>query len=487
MIMLTRKSSILRQFLWAATLAIGFGTFWFLLVQYLGGSILLAWQGEPRNEPPSEQLVVRSDGTPLIRRIPYHDLSGTTYRDLSGRVQKAPDQKYELHQAVSTYSAQGTPGFFSPALSWRERLKVFTDERNATWYFVHDGRPDGAGYFVGYERGTNRRVGFIGLNGLRWDPVPAAEWIPVRGELISGEWSSLPLWLNSGQGWPHNVRQDVPGDLPPRLVYVPSGNRLRLVDLAAGTITTVFEATEPIESPGIPRLLSWSGGRLAKGHPILVRTRQRIYALDRQRHKIIKVFTIPSEADRERTADWYETENGQSTVVFWRTGYRLGNDGAIKDRFEFTLQTGGGIGLNLNQTWLDFFLPVSLPAPMMLVLADVLIGFDRLKRDPAAVQILLERFRPSVLAVLALSIALAIITWRRSGSFGLPKKDQITWTVFVLVFGFFAFMGFLLYRRWPIRLKCPNCHQPAPRDRPACALCGAGFPEPALKGIEVFA
>ena len=29
-------------------------------------------------------------------------------------------------------------------------------------------------------------------------------------------------------------------DLPPRLVYVPSGNHLRLVDLAARTVTTVF-------------------------------------------------------------------------------------------------------------------------------------------------------------------------------------------------------------------------------------------------------
>ena len=35
--------------------------------------------------------------------------------------------------------------------------------------------------------------------------------------------------------------------------------------------------------------------------------------------------------------------------------------------------------------------------------------------------------------------------------------------------------------------ECPACHQGAPRDRDTCLDCGAMFPPPALKGIEVFA
>ena len=53
-------------------------------------------------------------------------------------------------------------------------------EPTVNWFFVHDGKPDGAGYFVGYERTSNRRVGFIGMSGFRTGPVPAADWIPVR-------------------------------------------------------------------------------------------------------------------------------------------------------------------------------------------------------------------------------------------------------------------------------------------------------------------
>ena len=39
MIMIARKFSLLRQILWAATLATGFGTLWFVLMLWLGTSI----------------------------------------------------------------------------------------------------------------------------------------------------------------------------------------------------------------------------------------------------------------------------------------------------------------------------------------------------------------------------------------------------------------------------------------------------------------
>ena len=82
---------------------------------------------------------------------------------------------------------------------------------------------------------------------------------------------------------------------------------------------------------------------------------------------------------------------------------------------------------------------------------------------------------------------LAVLAWRRSRAFGLSRKERITWTVFVLLFGLPAYVGFLLYRRWPIRLPCPNCQARVPRDRMACAECGTRFPDPGLKGIEIFA
>ena len=170
-------------------------------------------------------------------------------------------------------------------------------EPKVNWFFVHDGKPQGAGYFVGYERESNRRVGYIGLSGFRSEPLPTEEWIPVRGELITdySHWSSAPYpnYL-SGAVWEVRIER---GDLPPRLVYVPSGNHLRLVDLAARTVTTVFESSEPIESVGIPTLSSWTVGRRHEGaaHSGADKTSDPCIGSQTQGHQ---VFTIPTEVDQ---------------------------------------------------------------------------------------------------------------------------------------------------------------------------------------------
>ncbi len=62
-----------------------------------------------------------------------------------------------------------------------------------------------------------------------------------------------------------------------------------------------------------------------------------------------------------------------------------------------------------------------------------------------------------------------------------------TWVAFIALLGLPAFLGYLLHRRWPVRVECPACHERAPRDRLSCSACDADFPEPAAKGIEVFA
>jgi hypothetical protein len=494
MIMIAHKFSLLRELLWAATLAIGFGTLWFALALWLGTSIQQARGGK---SPPQEDLVVKSNGTPLIRSIPRENLSLTTYRDLNGRAQDAPDRN-DLITSIYMPGEHGTPGFFFSRLGWEERLRVFINEREPTvnWFFVHDGKPMGAGYFVGYEHTSNRQVGFIGLSGFRTRSVPTADWIPVRGELVRANsiWSSAPVYGFSGRGG--RVVQPEPWDLPPRLVYVPSGNFLRMVDLAARTVTTVFETAEPIEAPGIPMLSSWSTGHPMKEKPILVRTRQQIHILD-HKHNIIKVFAIPNEVDRQSPVQWYEIGNGQAIADFIRPGstgeadnvtkrmvYRIADNGAILDRFEVTLHNRNRL---LNGQTQTVVLALGLPVPAIKFVIDLLIAVYQTQSYPAALSALIRDSGLSLIAVFALSLILAIMAWRRSRSFGLSKREQIAWMAFVLLFGVPAYVGFLLYRRWPIRQPCPNCHARAPRDCTACAECGTRFPDPSLKGIEIFA
>jgi len=495
------KSSFFRPLLWAATLAIGFGTLWTLLAVWLFAAIDNIRQGAEGNANSYEQLVVTPDGTPLIQSTRWDNLSLSTYRDLSGRTREAPEESHLL-PGMSMPGEHGKPGVFADQPGWEHRLKYFVNEQEPTvvWYFVHDGKPEGAGYFVGYERVSNRRVGFIGLLGFRSDPVPVDEWIPVRNPLILdySYWSSAPVWIYWGSGRGLQQFRPTQWDLPPRLVHVPSGNRLRLVDLATRTVNTVFEAPEPIEALAIPVLSSYARGRPATEQPILVRTGRQIQTLNRK-YQITRVFNIPTEADRWSPVSWYEIGNGQALAEFDRPGvtrrafsiaprtlYRIASDGTIQDQFEVVLRSGT---LALSEEMGSSLLALTLPAPVILIVIQPLFRMivDPAQSYPAAVSGMLRSSWPSLSVVLVLTLVLAVMAKRRSRAFGLSKREQFAWAVFVFLLGLPAYVGFLLYRRWPIRQPCPNCHARVPRDRAACAECGTRFPDPSHKGIEIFA
>jgi hypothetical protein len=61
------------------------------------------------------------------------------------------------------------------------------------------------------------------------------------------------------------------------------------------------------------------------------------------------------------------------------------------------------------------------------------------------------------------------------------------WAAFVFLFGVPGWIAYRVHRTWPVFEECPACRQAAPRDRTECTECGADFPPPVLKGIEVFA
>jgi hypothetical protein len=178
---------------------------------------------------------------------------------------------------------------------------------------------------------------------------------------------------------------------------------------------------------------------------------------------------------------------GQSDTVYKQSVYWITADGAIEDHFAVDLQTGSSAPDNATQA---YQLALALPVPAILFAIGLLLVLanDPPQSYPAAVTAMLKDSWPTLMiAVLALAIVMAILVQRRSRAFGHSRREQIAWSVFVLLFGLPAYVGFRLIRRWPTRQPCPNCHAQAPRDRVACAECGMRFPDPALKGIEIFA
>ncbi len=471
--MITRRYSFLRQLAWAVTLAAGFGTAWFMITLFIGTSTQQPWRG-------GETLVVRSDGTLLIQSYELNNLLQLNIRDLEGRKQDAPGINGRIAPVYMSGELPGT-GYFSQRPGWDEKLFSFVNEQepNVNWFFVRDDTSVGAGYFVAYDRTNSQRLGFLGLSGFRDDPVPKSEWIPAQGEINS----SVPQTIYSGHSQSYST---VRWDVPPRWVYVPSGTVLRKVDLAARTVTTILETPEPIVSVGVPTLASWSVAHPTKEQPILARTMHQIQVLDQSGH-LIKTFSIPSEVDPRSSVEWYAMEKGDVIAVFHNDlVYRIGGDGAVQNHFKIELQAGSS---GLDQQTQASVLTLGVPSPAVLLGIGLLVD---LQANPTRtvytrVQSLLKEFWPIFTAVEMLSLILAVMAWRRSRAFGFPRNEQITWAAFVLLFGLPAYAGFRLYRRWPTRLPCPDCHVRVPRDRGACVECGKRFPDPGLKGIEIFA
>ena len=449
--MIARKFSLLRSFTWAATLATGFGTVWFVPAVGLATLIDYVWQGGWRSGSSKTCSWSGPTARRSISEFPATIALSETDRDLKGVVQDATRSE-TISPGVYLFGAQAEHlASFPGESAGRQRLTLFVQPARAHRELVllDDGKPDGAGYFVV----TTARVieGSVSLDcpvSARM-PVPAADWIPVLKLCHRRELDAVLDLFGPRRGCsdPHRATW------PPRSDYLPSGSQLGQADLAARTVTTVFESAEPIESIGIPTLAYWSTGRSTTEQPILVRTTRQIHVLD-HKHHVKKVFSHsrPNSTGGARSY-WYEIRSGQAIAVIfpaWSTGprvngnrklvYRIKGDGAIEDQFRLTCKS------DRSAIQCDTSLPNSsrVPAPAILFcdrrhtcvrrrtaaeLCRSRLGAPescraRLDRGPRSVN------RPGHPGPAAKS-------WVRPG-----PREQITWSVFVLVFGLPAYVGF---------------------------------------------
>ena len=305
-----------------------------MLVLWLGTSIQQAWQGE--NRPVFERLEVRSDGTLLIQSFPQDNLSEATYRDLKGVVQDAPDRN-DLLPAVYLFGAPGDTGLLFPAGR--------AGRRGSRPLWMSESPPStGSSCTTASrtERGTLPLTSARAIGGSVSLACPVFDQAPCRQPTgfpcAADRQSSAPVSIYSRQAW---VLRPAAGDVPPRLVYLPSGNQLRQADLAARTVTTVFETPEPIESVGIPTLAYWSTGHSTTEQPILVRTTRQIHELDQQHH-VKKVFSLPAEVDRRSRSSGIRSRAARQSP----SSARCGRTGPTRQRLET-------VGLPDRRRWSD--------------------------------------------------------------------------------------------------------------------------------------
>ncbi|HXY33863.1 MAG TPA: hypothetical protein VEI07_06515 [Planctomycetaceae bacterium] len=489
---------LLRRLLAATVVATGFGTLWLIAVAVFGTIILdTFFSGESRAR---ETIVVRSDGEPLIETRRARAVEG--YRDLDGHPHAGPGQPLIQPVAVLWGSKieEGIEYFFrSGRVDWNWRLRAFEDDQHQSnhWFFIHDGKDNGAGYFVGYNWATLERLGFIGESGFSPDPLPRTEWIPVgRDLMIWTQWSSVQLEFDSGQV--ERRTYQIKSRVPSHLVYVPSGNRLRLVDLAQRTVRTVFEAKLPIESFSLanesPSVRPVPVPAPTQLPAIYVRTAGGIYALADD-HRVIWTLPFADEAEQTRLAMLYAAPDGKSTLTIrrgWEGNimhdrvYWLSARGLIERHQDADTKIGD---LVWNERVEGLLLAWAVPVPAVF---PALQPFVMVRGDMAASyregwELMLQDSWLSLVGVALASVVLASATWWHSERFALPLRERLAWWAFVALGGLPGFAGYLLHRHWPLREKCPHCLAVTPLATGACARCEKRFPGPVPKGTEVFA
>jgi hypothetical protein len=419
---MTKRSENLGRVALGVVLAFGVGTVWF----FIATICIAIVEQAVRPYIPQQSLVVLGDGTPVVKSYSGDPRSPDRYRTLEGKPRNDIDE-------TNSWEGVGLEGpnetFFG--IDWSQRIVHdggISEQR--PWYFIHDGRLHGHGYFVIYDGRTKLPLGYIGRSGSQPLPPPEEQQFPVDGRRMRHGWDATLLL-----------------PLPSR-----------------------------VKTPGII-----SGGMLSHPIPIppyagdfLLRDAERIHVLDGQ-GKELRSYRIPAEL-RSLWLQFYEVGkskamvrlyNAHSTDLFW-----FGPAGEVTRRAQVPIK---------NVRLLDRMEPwsraLAVPSPT----------FDFVL--PLHVYWLSIRSRadlwPAVLPLYLVSAVLAGLCYRRQRRYGLGWTGL--WTTLVFLFGVPAYLGYLAHRVWPPRLPCPHCGRLAPRDRTACCLCGQEFPSPAPNGIEVFA
>jgi hypothetical protein len=444
-------------------------------------------------ERAGEHLFFLPDGTPrVLHPVGQHDRQ---YRDLEGN--PVPPPKNETSDALHgtplpvALSDRATTG----EIPWDQRIRFFRDSGvPATyWYFVSDGRPDGTGYFVGYDSKSKACVGYLGKAGFRAEPLSPEEEIPFAGAtrlrddsgVICMQWESRPTAYSEGDlSWRASHGEIFLWD-----VYVLGRDgKLYHANLENRTLHVALDE---------PRLRSaaLSSDHVRKRNYILAaRTDDSVLMLD-ERDQVLGRYPIPealrgqafsfAETGAEAVMYWHSPSDSLATQIEYRI-YWVTPQGQYREARASLARDGG--------PWtLPVLSGVVLPSPLLLAGS---VGIFRPREllagglawtYPEALGRALTEFRPALIIAHLLAASFAILCYRRQVRYGVSGPERVVWPLFVLALGLPGWVGYRFGRSWPALESCSVCGADVPRDRADCAHCEAEFPQPALKGTEVFA
>jgi hypothetical protein len=240
---------------------------------------------------------------------------------------------------------------------------------------------------------------------------------------------------------------------------------------------------------GLPDAVRGTMVRLA------VRRDREVQLLD-ESHQVLKSYPIP-DGLRGQDFTFAETTTGEA-LMFWNSPTdEVAPE--IEYRIYWVSEDGHSREARTALAYLGYLRPMQVcgaavvPSPLVL---SGLVAFGRsrdllqegLAADPLeAVSRSVTEFWPALALAQMLAAALALLCHRRQVRYGASPAERLIWPLFVLALGLPGWIGYRFGRAWPVLEACPGCSTTTPRDRGDCVRCEAEFPEPSLKGTEVFA
>jgi hypothetical protein len=382
-------------------------------------------------------------------------------------------------------------------LPWWQRLVSFNDGGTPPvyWYLIHDGRIPGRAYGIGFHSKAKTVVGYFARKGFLQSPPPRDEWFHVDSQLMGQ--TTAPNTMSEPQ---FNMAEPVFLLADGKLWKIDvARRRLRaLADCpAAYTLSTTWQippksettdksaatADESDDQPKLPE----NTDRIA------VRQPEELIVFDKRTNKELR-FRLPNKVRDMAFSAWAladgtlvlltpaDEEKKILPELWW-----VDSAGKVLKQQTVRLAEAEPYRLPIPEVWRE---NIRAPVPLNKALLFALMTHVEAQRatPPSYAVGFGKVFKRAWLAALVLFAACAIpayAAYRRQKRFGLPYAG--VWAAFTYLLGIPGWIAYRFHRRWPVMEECPNCRQVSPRDRETCLDCGAVFPPPPLKGIEVFA
>jgi hypothetical protein len=488
---MAKQKTFFQQLALATILVAGFGV---VIGVVVGWSTSIIESVIMTNPDVYQYINVMHDGTPIIRQSTTYGSGIYTFEYFAFDGQRIDVDKNNRYLDNVILIGSQRLAKLDGYPRYQVRIAPFYDREELPnyWYFVHDGQPNGKGYFVGYDGKSKQCIGYVGLQGSSSNLPPKELWFPVDGRIMqagafgTSTSSNDSLWYSSGGS----------NEFPSWKVIMASGDNVLEVNLRTGKVTTIFKIPNLL----LARLLNStidgeaSSTNLFRQY-IVARTSERIAVLDAV-GKQVASYAIPKDI-QQATLEFYEIGKEKALITNqcnfpdFKAGEQLtwiNSDGKILDRKKTELIGHGRHPMSKIDYWRA---AVAIPSPIAMLVGTVVVGpfnYIDILENASFSEALGYSIKSSWQPIAVLFILGGVLAWFcycRQRRFDQPWTWA--WVLFVFLFGLPGFLGYLFHRRWPVMETCHVCGKAVPCDRENCSSCNSNFPLPAMKGIEVFA